>query len=338
MSQDKREQDFDDYLEGDSRLSADYQKASTEQPSAHLDDAILAASRRAVNSTPAKVATPFSSVWQVPLSLAAVLVLAVTVVVTMQYENDEIYLKEPTASPARVIGEARRNNEPAVFVDNELSQTKDRVNLAEEESVFESDDALGSKNEISAGFDLRDENKESLGKTAKKLKQQKLNSAKISTRELALDIQAPVAQEVQSYAPEPAAIAKTREREQNVDVVESPRQFKSSPVRVEESRVGIDTLSSALPEVEKTGRVKAESGLSMKPRLEKKLLSQAAGMSVPTSSPENWLDLIEQMWSDGNRAEAIEELKRFHLKFPDYEEEKIKLLLDSELIETVIVE
>ena len=82
--------------------------------------------------------------------------------------------------------------------------------------------------------------------------------------------------------------------------------------------------------------MKAKSDLSMKPAVEQVLFSQSAGMSVQTSSPETWLDLIEQLWRDGNRAEAILELEKFHLKFPGFEEEKIKQHLDSELLKDVI--
>ena len=335
MRQDKREQDFDDYLEGDSNLSANYRQASTEQAPAHIDDAILAASRKAVKSAPGKVATPFSLAWYLPLSIAAVLVLSVSVVVTMQYENDEIYLKEPARYPAKITDEIGLKNEPAAFEELDLSQMKDRANIAEKEPALRFDNSLGAMAEIPAKSDVLDENKESLEKAAKKRKQQKHNSLKIRRREVFLDMQAPIAQEEQSYAPDPASIVKTLEREQSFEVDDSARQLTSSPIRMKESRVEFDTMSSAVPEVEKAGGIKAKSALSMKPAAEQALLSQSAGMSVHTSSPEAWLDLIEQLWRDGNRAEAILELEKFHLKFSDFEEE-IKQYLDSELVEAVI--
>ena len=63
MSQEKHEQELQDYLQGDSELSKTYQLASKELPPAHLDDVILAASRQAVKSKPYLAFSPFASNW-----------------------------------------------------------------------------------------------------------------------------------------------------------------------------------------------------------------------------------------------------------------------------------
>jgi hypothetical protein len=68
--------------EQDAKVSAAYRALAAEEPPRALDDAILAASRRALR--------PWTQRYAVPLGLAAVLVLSVTVTLRMQYEQPGI--------------------------------------------------------------------------------------------------------------------------------------------------------------------------------------------------------------------------------------------------------
>lgn len=95
MSQDKDTREFEDYLKGESAISQQYRRESVEEPSGQLDEAILAASRKSVNSAPKMVRGPFSSHWQVPLSLAAVMILSVTAVILVQEQEDSVYIPGP---------------------------------------------------------------------------------------------------------------------------------------------------------------------------------------------------------------------------------------------------
>ena len=88
-NQDKDERELEEYLQGDSTLSKDYQRASAEMPPTYLDEAIMATSRKSAKSRPRLAFSPFSSDWHVPVSLAAVLALCVTLVVTMQEDVKE---------------------------------------------------------------------------------------------------------------------------------------------------------------------------------------------------------------------------------------------------------
>lgn len=63
----------------DDIVSQAYEKLPADNPPSALDDAILAASRREVNSRPQSLFTK----WKVPISIAAVLTLSVSVVFTM---------------------------------------------------------------------------------------------------------------------------------------------------------------------------------------------------------------------------------------------------------------
>jgi hypothetical protein len=74
----------------DERLSSVYRATAPEAPPPSLDDAIRAAARRAVAARPQRAGAPFARNWQMPLSLAAVLVLCVSLVVVMRDEGSEL--------------------------------------------------------------------------------------------------------------------------------------------------------------------------------------------------------------------------------------------------------
>ena len=79
----------------DPKISQRYRELSREEPPRHLDDAILAASRRAVAGRKRQS-------WYVPLAAAAVIVLAVAVTVHVDRErpNEEVALSQATPPPA----------------------------------------------------------------------------------------------------------------------------------------------------------------------------------------------------------------------------------------------
>lgn len=86
----------------DSELSALYQKTSKEEPSQQLDQQILDdASKEAEKPLQKQVENnikpfaPFSKHWGIPMSMAAILVLSVSVILTIDRETPEMISKEP---------------------------------------------------------------------------------------------------------------------------------------------------------------------------------------------------------------------------------------------------
>jgi len=75
--------------DGDKNLSALYGKLSTELPPGKVDDAILSAAHQNIKSVKRKKisTSPFSSNWVVPLSLAATVVLSVSIVLTIPFKH-----------------------------------------------------------------------------------------------------------------------------------------------------------------------------------------------------------------------------------------------------------
>lgn len=110
MAKSNSEQEFEKYLDGASDISHAYKRQAREQAPRRVDDAILAASRKAVNSRPKIAFSPFSSTWQVPVSLAAVLVLSIGLVFTLQEQTGEgrIQVPVPVISDEKISAPEKR--------------------------------------------------------------------------------------------------------------------------------------------------------------------------------------------------------------------------------------
>jgi len=111
MSDHKDDQALEEYLKSASDLSRQYQAEKQAEPPAHLDAAIIQAARSAVT----KKTAPRSRNWYVPLSLAAVVVIGVSVVFRMYEYKGQNLLTEPASdqlldkkSDRDVIGESVR--------------------------------------------------------------------------------------------------------------------------------------------------------------------------------------------------------------------------------------
>lgn len=98
-------------MENDPQLTALYRAGADAGPPGHLDDAIRAAARREVVAGPRRHGLRR---WSVPVSLAAVVVLSVTVVTMMRERGadrpETLALPPPAESPAAAV--ARRDAAP----------------------------------------------------------------------------------------------------------------------------------------------------------------------------------------------------------------------------------
>ena len=122
--------------ERDPRLDLFYRDAAREAPPAHLDAAILAAARREAGSRPRALSALRR--WRVPISLAAIVVLSVSVVTLVEEEGRDSLAglrstpaphvarpAEPQAQPAAPAPETRKR--AAVSAPEELSLRRDEA-------------------------------------------------------------------------------------------------------------------------------------------------------------------------------------------------------------------
>lgn len=84
-------------MSDDVKVSQRYRELATQEPPQALDAAILAASKRHVR--------PWTRRWALPLSLAAVVMLSVTVTLRMQHEQPGFESPAPSAKPPPVLAE-----------------------------------------------------------------------------------------------------------------------------------------------------------------------------------------------------------------------------------------
>ena len=91
-------------MERDARLSALYPLTKRDEPPPVLDAAIRAAAQRAVRARPRLAGSPFGRSWRVPLSIAAVVVVSVSLVILMREEAPEV----TQAPPAPIAGPGSR--------------------------------------------------------------------------------------------------------------------------------------------------------------------------------------------------------------------------------------
>ncbi|MFT7460068.1 MAG: hypothetical protein ACI909_002756 [Planctomycetota bacterium] len=317
MSQDKNDQDMDSYLQGDSDLSRNYHLTSSELPSARVDDAILAASCKAVQSKPRSAHSPFGSNWHVPLSMAAVLVLCVTIFVTMQRENNDVYLQPPSEYRAKSPDEQAEVKSALVVSESEEQLMKDRAVEEREILRAESDASFSEAPFVSAPTASVTPKLKSAGKTNERILDRKMLRPEMRSMDTNSTIQtmdgpvkesyAPALADIQS-APEPQRLFKSDERANQNQLLQSEGRMESK------KRESIDFL--------------AEDSLS----------GTLTGNGEYKTSTEDWLNKIKQFWVAGNKREALQELQQFRKHYPDYEADELLRQLGSELIDAAEVE
>ena len=97
-------------MSDEQKISQRYRELSREEPPPRLDDAILAASRRAVQTRPAPLVVPSGRLrWYFPLAAAAVIVLAVAVTIHVERQRSDLEVAEAPASPPPPAREAQEN-------------------------------------------------------------------------------------------------------------------------------------------------------------------------------------------------------------------------------------
>jgi hypothetical protein len=107
---------FQEYLDGDSPVSRRYAELDEAGPSPELDAAILASARRAVNSGPVKSTGQYRR-WMAPLSLAATVMLVVSLALNVLRETPSV------PAPAKKNRTAMKDESTAVMSEKALPES-----------------------------------------------------------------------------------------------------------------------------------------------------------------------------------------------------------------------
>ncbi len=96
VNNDKDDKELNDYLDGNSDLSNAYRTSNNAEPSTHLDEKIISAAKNVIENNKQKTKPKFHKApWVKPVSIAALITLSVSLVVTMQQETGKPIISEP---------------------------------------------------------------------------------------------------------------------------------------------------------------------------------------------------------------------------------------------------
>jgi hypothetical protein len=300
--------------ERDELLSARYRELSRLEPPARLDDAILAASRRAVHAGPASMRRiSWSRRMALPVSLAAVVVLSVMVSVHVNEERPDLVSTAPSAPPAPVPVPAKEAPPaaPASAADSPAAAKPDALkadaNVAPPPAVPEARKPVPPVGELQR-------------KAAKQERQKDDFRAAEALRD-AQRAEAPREQDAakpRSFAPDPTpapagigpAPAPSEQRAAIAPATAppppSPAAKPAAPVLGESAAGGLAASS---------GRLRAESR-------ERSDVSQDAATNLAkrneAETPEKQLERIAELRRDGRHAEADKLFSEFRQRHPAY--------------------
>lgn len=267
----------------DEEIAKLYLKASDDVPSQSLDSAILAAAHKAVQSKP-KASKPqpkryFLQRWQLPMSIAATVVMSFSLVTFMQHEKPDLVLPSSESQPASTVADAstaaktsRSNNELVVAPSTSVQTLPE----ATEQTVHDKTDAEAISN-------VEKLDKKTVGKGADK-----------------------VAEPTQSSRAEPFA--------DEVAVQASPKAAAPTEAASEMAVAATAPIESKA----ETDAANNGATLKEKNVLAKKPSSNSAVAINDENSPENWLKNIENLRKQGELDAVRKNLKAFKLRYPDY--------------------
>jgi hypothetical protein len=275
--------------ERDPRLARLYREAAHESPPAHLDAAILAAARREAGSRPRSMASALRR-WHVPVSVAAVVVVSVTLVILVREEEMAVRpMQAPVPAAVSPGGEATAPQTPPAPGED----TKEAAQLRRAAPVLQRQE-------------LRDDMKSSaaLGKREDQARVEpgphpSSGMAAVATPE-------PAAKSLpEPFGAASPGLAEERAAPAAADTVAAGR-LESAPAAASEPdrpAPGARRAISATPEM--TVRAIGKSRPAVWEGFEKE-------------PPEKWLARIEELRRQGRSAEAEEMLSEFKRRFPEH--------------------
>ncbi len=324
--------------ERDAWLTALYRAAAGEEPPHALDDSIRAAARRAASSRPQRVTSPFIGAWRVPLSIAAVMLLTVSLVTIMREEAPEIISLTGSVKPRGEADHMRAGptadaGESAIAVPKTLVPHAQQSNGVELRPLAQTrssgigardnrvspDPASGSRKDMAAADQMETDApiapapaKRAIPEAfrgAVEMRDDKAIVPAENPRQSAKDETSPThtrAAEAVTSTPVPVPVPPATVPVMAIgSAAEGKVQSKSEPV----------SADAAVREPSRARAAPVAQPLASPPA------SQLAGVIQPRSDlpPDKWLERIEELRRQGKFEEAKTSLTEFRKRYPDYE-------------------
>jgi resuscitation-promoting factor RpfA len=320
-----------DDSEHDAKMASLYRLTMRDGPSPAVDAAVLAAAHRAVSSRPRKSGAVFEYAWRGPLSLAAVVVLAVSLVILMREEAPEIAEPPHVNLPMGDLGRQSTSAADRMAVPKaDLSPDKQQSGNLGLKPPSDASPGLGMRAKIEepiAAGELRAMDravpvpslpparalaKAFPGETA--ARDGKIVSSASPTREPSNALSR---SDVAAVAPSAAqdGLAKKTEVAGNV-----PAMPSSAPRMAESGATAESKVQSQPPVVVTDSAAQSTATRLMQSAPAARYAPQIAGSVGPRPDlvPEKWLALIEDLRKQGRLEEAKSSLAEFKKRYPEY--------------------
>jgi len=349
------EQNLEEYLQGDSALSRAYGAEQKAQVPGHLDKAILSAADEAVRTKqPYKVPySPIGRRWYVPVSMAAVLMLCVSLVFTIYKDSGQTLLMAPKSEfdidaeivPVETVEPIGQGE--AVSVGEKKSKDKFEDKIMSMDVIPEARKPASSSIEVYEAEAPEPEDSEHEKRAGRKmlLKEEVMEMDDVLQPEITDENVPKKDTAVQTLSDEPYLPSRQ----------DDLRRLEAADVK-QQKQIDADVMNNKLGGMElKANEEETETGASSAPALryrqEKEsfargkriaeeelveevtvdgLVSPAGSLADEMMSAEQWLNQINEQWFSGNHQTAKENLRQFLAAYPDYPIEKINIILDSE--------
>jgi len=270
----------------DPRVSAGYRTLGEERPPEALDAAILAASRRAVGAGPRRAGFSVRR-WALPVSVAAVVVLTMSLVVRMQLERPDLETaaRIPAAPPAAEKKAAPRDAKEEV---DDLAKRNDRPQAEAKAKPLAAPPATSAPAPAAAERERQ----------------------KIHAPAAPAPAAAPPAR---AFVPEPPAPKSAPAEAAAPSQLGAARALQPSAAS---DVAGARAERPSTAEAESAGRAVPGAALEDRTRAS---AAQAGKKDAKNETPREWLERIARLRREGRAKEADESLAEFRKRYPDYE-------------------
>ena len=297
--QDNNDQEINEYLEKDSALSDLYQRSKAQAgPSELLDQRILKAASDAAKSHRSKSSIPYSGHWYKPLSAAAIIILSIGLVTLVQknYDRDTLLSDIPHEQFSDNAEEA-----PMVMQDPLRARpaTPNQMPMKEKQESFMAEPAQTESYAPAIEGDRSDSGADAIAP----------ESAPASTAPNVFNRQLKIPTDMESRKRDSVSATPAANDEmilqqdmESVDAIESPApektlELKKQGIIMPETATGVASSPLTAPDNTVDNRMDEISD---------------------TTSPEEWLEIIRDLYHSGKTDAADTMLKKFKQRYPDY--------------------